>query len=61
MRLVVLESNNEVRQLLKGKVLPTTKQFEVSVPGGFKAQVQLWLPPDIDTSGKTKYPLLVNV
>lgn len=61
MRLMVLESNNEVRQLLEGKVLPTTKQLEVSVPGGFKAQVQLWLPPDIDTSGKTKYPLLVNV
>jgi hypothetical protein len=35
--------------------------MEVPVPGGFKAQVQLWEPPDIDTSGKTKYPLLINV
>jgi dipeptidyl-peptidase-4 len=58
---MVLESNNELRQLLQGKVLPTVKRLEVSVPGGFNAQVQLWLPPNIDTSGKTKYPLLVNV
>jgi len=57
----VLESNNAIRQLLKGATLPTTKYLEVPVPGGFKAQVQLWLPPDIDTSGKTKYPLLINV
>jgi dipeptidyl-peptidase-4 len=58
---MVLESNDELRQLLQGKALPNTKQLEVSVPGGFKAQVQLLLPPNIDTSGKTKYPLLVNV
>jgi dipeptidyl-peptidase-4 len=57
----VLESNNAIRQLLKGATLPTTKHLEVPVPGGFKAQVQLWLSPDIDTSGKTKYPLLINV
>ncbi|XP_069698426.1 venom dipeptidyl peptidase 4 isoform X2 [Periplaneta americana] len=60
-RLMVLESNNEIRELLQGKALPSTKRLEVSIPGGFKAQVQLWLPPNIDTSGKTKYPLLVNV
>lgn len=60
-RSIVLESNNAVRQLLKGATLPTTKHLEVPVPGGFKAQVQLWLSPDIDTSGKTKYPLLINV
>jgi dipeptidyl-peptidase-4 len=57
----VLESNDEIRHLLEGATLPTTKQLEVSVPGGFKAQVQLWLPPDIDKSGKTKFPLLINV
>jgi len=50
-----------MRQLLKGATLPTTKYLEVPVPGGFKAQVQLWMSPDIDTSGKTKYPLLINV
>jgi hypothetical protein len=52
-QLMVLESNSEVRQLLQGGVLRSAKQLEVSVPGGFKAQVQLWLPPNIDTSGKT--------
>jgi dipeptidyl-peptidase-4 len=57
----VLESNNAIRQLLKGATLPISKRLEVPVPGGFKAQVQLWLSPDIDTSGKTKYPLLINV
>lgn len=58
---MVLESNDDLRQLLQGKALPIAKQLEVSVPGGFKARVQLWLPPNIDMSGKTKYPLLVNV
>jgi dipeptidyl-peptidase-4 len=58
---MVLESNDDIRQLLKGKALPYTMQLEVSIPGGFKAQVQLWLPPNIDTSGKTKYPLLIQV
>ncbi|XP_021935063.1 venom dipeptidyl peptidase 4-like [Zootermopsis nevadensis] len=60
-KLMVLESNDDLRQLLQGKALPIAKQLEVSVPGGFKARVQLWLPPNIDMSGKTKYPLLVNV
>jgi dipeptidyl-peptidase-4 len=58
---MVLESNDELRRLVRGKALPSTKQLEVSVPGGFKALVRLWLPPNIDTSGRTKYPLLVNV
>lgn len=61
LRVIVLESNNEIRKLLQRATLPTTKRLEVSVPGDFKAQVQLWLPPDIDTSGKTKYPLFINV
>ncbi|PSN29471.1 Venom dipeptidyl peptidase 4, partial [Blattella germanica] len=60
-RQMVLETNEDVRQMLEGKTLPTTKRLEVDVPGGFKAQVQLFLPPNLDTSGKTKYPLLVNV
>ena len=58
---MVLESNNEIVDMLKDKVLPTIKRLEVDVPGGFKAQVQLLLPPNLDTSGETKYPLLVNV
>ncbi|PSN53226.1 hypothetical protein C0J52_07992, partial [Blattella germanica] len=60
-RQMVLETNEDVRQMLEGKTLPTTKRLEVDVPGGFKAQVQLFLPPNLETSGKTKYPLLVNV
>ena len=58
---MLLEANDDIREMLKDKSLPSTKLLEVDVPGGFKAQVQLLLPPNLDTSGKTKYPLLVNV
>ncbi|KAK7866724.1 hypothetical protein R5R35_003146 [Gryllus longicercus] len=59
--LMIWEDNQEVRELLKDRVLPTIKQMRVDVPGGFRALVQLLLPPNMDTSGHTKYPLLVNV
>ncbi|XP_068083268.1 venom dipeptidyl peptidase 4 [Anabrus simplex] len=60
-RLMIWEDNQETRDLLEDRALPAIHRFPVEVPGGFKAQVQVMLPPKIDTSGKTKYPLLVNV
>ncbi|KAJ9586412.1 hypothetical protein L9F63_019941, partial [Diploptera punctata] len=60
-RLALLESNDDIRDTLRDKSLPRIKRLEVDVPGGYKAQVQLLLPPTLDTSGQTKYPLLINV
>ncbi|XP_063242355.1 venom dipeptidyl peptidase 4 [Bacillus rossius redtenbacheri] len=55
------ESNSETRELLKEVVLPDMRTLDVQVEGGFTAKVQLWLPPGLDTSGRSKYPLLVTV
>lgn len=54
------ENNIEVLARLDGKQLPITKRLQVPIPGGL-AQVVMYLPPDLDTSGKVQYPLLVNV
>lgn len=58
-KVMVWESNEEIRKLLEHRTLPTVRHLQVEVPGGFKAQVQMWLPPNIDK--KQKYPLLINV
>lgn len=55
------EQNAAVRQALATKRLPTKKRMTVGLPQGFTAQVMLWLPPDADLSGSTKYPMLVDV
>lgn len=43
------------------KAVPLIERFTVDVTGGYVAQVQLKLPPNIDKTGETKYPMLVNV
>lgn len=53
------ERNEEIRELLEGKALPIKRILEVDVPGGFKAQVQMLLPPNMEP--KKKYPMLINV
>ncbi|XP_049787513.1 venom dipeptidyl peptidase 4-like isoform X1 [Schistocerca cancellata] len=58
-KVMVWESNEEIRKLLQHKSLPSVRHLQVEVPGGFKAQVQMWLPPNMDR--KQKYPLLINV
>lgn len=60
-KLLLWENNNFVLSKLGDRALPIIERITIPVPGGFNAVVVLFLPPDIDRSGKTKYPLLVNV
>lgn len=41
--------------------MPTTEIVNIPISDGFEAKVLLQLPPNMDRSGKTKYPLLVDV
>lgn len=50
-----------LRSKLQGVALPTHKILTVNIDGGFQAKVLLQLPPNMDTSGNTKYPMLVDV
>lgn len=59
--LVVWEINESLRQKIEGRDLPEILNTEVDVPEGFQAKARLWLPPGADTSGATKYPMLVYV
>lgn len=55
------ETNEELNELVEEKQMPTIKRFEVDVEGGFKAQVLLQLPPNMDMTGEVKYPMIVDV
>lgn len=55
------ETNDELLDLVAQKQIPSIKRFEVDVGEGFKAQVLLQLPPNIDLSGNIKYPMIINV
>lgn len=55
------EKNAGLRQALATKRLPNKVRMTVGLPQGFTAQVMLWLPPNVDLSGSTKYPMLVDV
>jgi hypothetical protein len=46
---------------MKNVTLPEKMYVEVPVKPGIDAHVMLFVPPGIDRSGRTKYPLLVNV
>jgi len=59
--LVVWEINESLRQKIEGRDLPQILDTEVDVAEGFVAKARLWLPPGADTSGVTKYPMLVYV
>ncbi|XP_076270794.1 venom dipeptidyl peptidase 4-like isoform X2 [Rhynchophorus ferrugineus] len=58
---IMWTENSVLTELLHGKALPDRKKLEFPVDGGFTAKVMLKLPPNMDTSGNTKYPMLVNV
>nr|CAD7400600.1 unnamed protein product [Timema cristinae] len=60
-QITMWEDNTEMKDLVKEILVPRIEVMDVEVADGFKAKVQLWLPPDIDTSGSKKYPLLVVV
>nr|CAD7453872.1 unnamed protein product [Timema tahoe] len=57
----VWESNEAFRESVSGRSYPDWYTTQVPVDGGFNATVRLWLPPGLDTSGDTKYPMLVYV
>lgn len=60
-RVGLWEDNEEVVELVEDKLVPTIERFTVDVADGYVAHVQLKLPPNLDKSGETKYPMLVNV
>ncbi|CAG9854854.1 unnamed protein product [Phyllotreta striolata] len=53
--------NNALAAYLSKKTPPVIKKLSYDIADGFKANVQLRLPPNMDYSGDTKYPMLVNV
>ncbi|KAF4523193.1 hypothetical protein B566_EDAN002451 [Ephemera danica] len=55
------EENVELAAFWAAHAVPSRTRQWVDVPGSMKAYVQLWLPPDMDFSGNTKYPMLINV
>lgn len=55
------EQNQHLRKFKNNTRIPVVKKMSFEVDGGFTAQVSLKLPPNMDTSGNTKYPMLVNV
>ncbi|KAH8369571.1 hypothetical protein KR093_000193 [Drosophila rubida] len=60
-KLLDWETNEVLRKKLEGVALPSHQILTVNIDGGFQAKVLLQLPPNLDTSGKTKYPMLVDV
>ncbi|CAG0895799.1 unnamed protein product [Darwinula stevensoni] len=52
-------SNSDLVENLNTLNLPVERNLEVEVAEGFKAKVRLFLPPDLDESGSTKYPMIV--
>ncbi|XP_075211314.1 dipeptidyl peptidase 4 omega [Lycorma delicatula] len=59
--IITWEDNDELKEILEEVTLPLTKEFTIPVADGFEAVVKLLLPPNIDTSGQTKYPMLIQV
>ncbi|XP_059473020.1 venom dipeptidyl peptidase 4 isoform X2 [Neocloeon triangulifer] len=55
------EDNKKLADFMGQHSGPTKRRLRVPVPGGLEAYAQMLLPPDMDTSGNTKYPMLVNV
>lgn len=54
----VWNANMDLREMLKGKLMPKIRD-EVVNANGFDARVRLLMPPDFDPA--KKYPLLLNV
>ncbi|XP_053689574.1 venom dipeptidyl peptidase 4 isoform X2 [Sabethes cyaneus] len=56
-----LETNSQLRERLEGKSIPTVQYHEIDLGNAFTSKVMLLIPPGADTSGKVKYPMLVDV
>lgn len=55
------ETNAQVEKRWANYSTPVIQYHRVPLDSGFDAIVQLSLPENLDTSGKTKYPMLVDV
>ncbi|KAK9703462.1 Trypsin [Popillia japonica] len=61
-KLMVWEDNADLIEMLdKEHSMPKIQRLEFNISDEFKAQVLLKLPPNMDLSGNTKYPMVVNV
>ncbi|XP_030751090.1 venom dipeptidyl peptidase 4 isoform X2 [Sitophilus oryzae] len=58
---LVWTKNEALVEILQGKTLSDRTKLEFEVADGFTAKVLLKLPHNLDTSGNTKYPMLVYV
>ncbi|KAL0269720.1 UNVERIFIED_CONTAM: hypothetical protein PYX00_007357 [Menopon gallinae] len=60
-QIVMLDVNEPLRKKLQEKLQPQEMNFKVKVTETIDADVRLYVPPGIDTTGKTKYPLIIYV
>lgn len=60
-KLEIWEDNKQVQSNIEGIALPKTQRLTFKVAGGFTAHAMLLLPPNMDMSGDTKYPMIVDV
>lgn len=60
-KIVDWENNDNLRTTLKDFAMPTVEIHTIPISDGFTAKVLMQLPPNMDRSGNTKYPLLVDV
>ncbi|XP_022237849.1 prolyl endopeptidase FAP-like [Limulus polyphemus] len=59
--LLVLDNNDELRELYDQRAMPKIRTFKVPVSNGYSAIVRLFLPPELRDDEITKYPMLVYV
>lgn len=55
------EDNARLRAFLKNKAEPQVHYHRLPLGNRFDAAIKLQLPPNADLSGRTKYPMLVDV
>lgn len=60
-KLMDWESNTRLRNEIAKIAMPQTEIHSIPIANGFTGKVLLQLPPKMDRSGKTKYPMLVDV
>lgn len=60
-KVMTWEKNDRLKKKLEDVTLPENEELMVEIEGGHEVHVQIFKPPGMDTSGETKYPLLVQV
>ncbi|XP_076368716.1 A-type potassium channel modulatory protein DPP6-like isoform X2 [Tachypleus tridentatus] len=59
--LLLLDNNDELRELYDQRAMPKIRTFKVPLSNGYSAIVRLFLPPELSDDEITKYPMLVHV